>query len=144
MNALHGLRIVLTRPAGQTALIAARIRAAGGEVLTLPLLDIIPPTEAVVPEVLQAQMARADEVVFISPNAVRMALQVLPAADWPPDCGLVAVGQGTARALREAGIEMPFPQQDIHVRSTELPILQSTANVPWSSIQRSASSDKAA
>ena len=104
MNALHGLSIVLTRPAGQTALIAARIRAAGGEVLTLPLLDIIPPTEAVVPEVLQAQMARADEVVFISPNAVRMALQVLPAADWPPDCGLVAVGQGTARALREAGV----------------------------------------
>ena len=104
MNTLHGLHIVLTRPSGQSDALAVRIRAAGGKVLVLPLLDIAPPSERVMPEVLRAQMSRADDVIFISPNAVRMALQTLPAQDWPPHASLFALGKGTALALQAAGL----------------------------------------
>ena len=100
---LSGLRIVLTRPAGQVDALMSRIQAAGGEVLALPLLAIAPPSNPVHAEVLHAQLAHADAVIFISPNAVRMALAALPAPDWPPVSRLVAIGQGTARALHEAG-----------------------------------------
>ncbi len=103
MSTLHGLHIVLTRPVGQAEALAERIQAAGGEVLVLPLLAIAPPTLALAPETLHAQLAQADAVIFISPNAVRMALAALPAPDWPPVSLLVAIGQGTARALHEAG-----------------------------------------
>ncbi len=100
---LSGLRIVLTRPAGQVDALMSRIQAAGGEVLALPLLAIAPPSNPVHADVLHAQLAHADAVTFISPNAVRMALAALPAPDWPPVSLLVAIGQGTARVLHEAG-----------------------------------------
>jgi len=103
MSALHGLHIVLTRPAGQVNVLMSRIQMAGGEVLALPLLAIAPPSNPVHAEALHAQLAHADAVIFISPNALRMALPVLPASDWPSVPRLVAIGQGTARALREAG-----------------------------------------
>ena len=103
MSTLQGLHIVLTRPAGQVDALKSRIQAAGGEVLALPLLAIAPPSNSVHAEVLHAQLAQADAVIFISPNAVRMALAVLPASGWSPAPRLVAIGQGTARALREAG-----------------------------------------
>jgi len=109
---LSGLRIVLTRPAGQVDALTSRIQAAGGEVLALPLLAIAPPSNPVHTEVLQAQLAHTDAVIFISPNAVRMALAVLPASDWSSVPRLVAIGQGTARALREAGFNQVLAPQE--------------------------------
>jgi uroporphyrinogen-III synthase len=100
---LVGLRIAVTRPAGQSAPLLERIRAAGGEAIALPLLQIAPPTAPVRPDALKRQFEAADLIIFISPNAVRMALQILPAADWPSGARLACVGHGTARALREVG-----------------------------------------
>ncbi len=100
---LIGLRIAVTRPAGQCAHLVERIRAAGGEAIALPLLEIAPPATPVRPDDLERQFRAADVIIFISPNAVRMAQQILPAADWPRGARLACVGHGTARALREAG-----------------------------------------
>lgn len=100
---LTGQRIAITRPAGQAASLLERIQALGGEVIPLPLLEIAPPATPVCPNALQRQGQAADLIVFISPTAVRMALQTLPRADWPHSARLAAVGQGTARTLRSAG-----------------------------------------
>lgn len=100
---LLGLRIAVTRPAGQSAHLVERLRAAGGEAIALPLLEIAPPATPVRPDDLKRQFKAADVIIFISPNAVRMAQQILPAADWPRGAQLACVGHGTARALREAG-----------------------------------------
>jgi small-conductance mechanosensitive channel len=43
------------------------------------------------------------------------------------------IHMGIERALREAGIEMPFPQYDVHIRSAD-------ANVPLMFTQASAAS----
>lgn len=112
MSTLHGLHVVLTRPAGQGEALKSRIQAAGGEVLALPLLAIAAPSNPVHAEVLRAQLACADAVIFISPNAVRMALAALPAQDWPPISRLMAIGQGTARALTEAGFSQVLVPRD--------------------------------
>lgn len=101
---LLGLRIVLTRPAGHNEALAARIQAAGGEVLVMPLLAIAPPACPVAADALLVQLAQADTIIFISPNAVRMACAVLPAAHWPQEKRWAAIGKGTAQALHQAGV----------------------------------------
>ncbi len=103
-NRIQGLSVILTRPTGQNDALAARIRAAGGEVMLLPLLDIAAPARPVAADVLRQQLSHADTVIFISPNAVRMALRILPVAEWPDTPRLAAIGQGTGRILREAGL----------------------------------------
>ena len=114
-KAMQGVYVVLTRPALQNEALAARIRAAGGEVIALPLLDIAPPAVPLRAEVLHAQLAHSDWAIFISPNAARMALSILPAADWPSACRCAAIGKGTAHALHKAGftdVLMPFDGAD--------------------------------
>ncbi|MEF3192845.1 MAG: uroporphyrinogen-III synthase, partial [Halothiobacillaceae bacterium] len=101
---LAGRRIAVTRPAGQSAPLIERIRAAGGEAIALPLLEIAPPAAPVRPDDLKRQFKTAEIIIFISPNAVRMAQQILPASAWPAGARLACVGSGTARALREAGL----------------------------------------
>lgn len=101
---LPDLRIVLTRPAGQNEALAARIQAAGGEVLVMPLLAIAPPACPVAADALLVQLSQADTIIFISPNAVRMACSVVPAAHWPKDKRWAAIGKGTAQALHEADV----------------------------------------
>ncbi|MEW6765638.1 MAG: uroporphyrinogen-III synthase [Pseudomonadota bacterium] len=100
---LTGLCIAVTRPTRQAAALIERIRAAGGEAIALPLLEIVPPEEPLDASALRDRMARAGIVIFISPNAVRMALRILPAAAWPTTPRLAAIGKGTARVLGEAG-----------------------------------------
>lgn len=101
---LRGLRIVLTRPAGQNEALAARIQAAGGKALVMPLLAIAPPACPVAADVLLVQFSQADTMIFISPNAVRMACAVLPATRWPKEKRWAGIGKGTAQALHQAGV----------------------------------------
>jgi len=100
---LAGRRIVVTRPAGQSAGLARLIREAGGEPVLFPALEILPPSD---PAALAAVLARLDEfdlAIFISRNAVDWGLRTLGRA-WPEQVRVAAVGAGTARALAERGI----------------------------------------
>ncbi|TQV62104.1 MAG: uroporphyrinogen-III synthase [Halothiobacillaceae bacterium] len=123
---LAGLRIAVTRPAHQADALIERIRAAGGEAIAQPLLAIAPPDLPVSADALRAKAQRAERIIFISPNAVRMALGVLPASHWRPlpmhgeDWGgekgqasrIAAIGKGTARALHEAGFSDVLAPRD--------------------------------
>jgi potassium efflux system protein len=40
------------------------------------------------------------------------------------------------RSLKEAGIEIPFPQRDIRIRSTEITTTRSTNNLPLETAKR--------
>lgn len=83
---LAGQRIAITRPAAQAASLLERIQALGGEATPLPLLEITPPAAPISSDALKRQCQAADLIIFISPTAVRMALQPLPRADWRPAC----------------------------------------------------------
>ncbi|MGK2951382.1 MAG: uroporphyrinogen-III synthase [Thiobacillus sp.] len=98
---LAGRTVLVTRPAHQSAALARMIGAAGGTAFEFPALEI----EAVPLDELTGalmQLAAADIVIFISPNAAQFgmgAIHTLPAA-----IQVFAVGPGTARALQAHGL----------------------------------------
>ena len=110
MNAglLNGRRIVVTRPLPQAEALAQSIRAAGGEPLLLPALEIRDLADARAVHAIAARLAEFDWAVFISPTAVSKGLarvrEVRGAAAWPARVRLAAIGGGTQRALRAAGL----------------------------------------
>jgi uroporphyrinogen-III synthase len=100
-ESLAGRTILVTRPVHQAAALASMIGVAGGEAFEFPALEI----EAVPLDELTgalAQLATADIVIFISPNAAQFgmaAIHTLPAA-----IQIFAVGPGTTRALQAHGL----------------------------------------
>ncbi|HXU94593.1 MAG TPA: uroporphyrinogen-III synthase [Gallionella sp.] len=105
-RALAGLKIAVTRPRDQAAQLARRIAQAGGEPLLFPLLEI---EAAEVTPALREQLflvAQADLAIFISPNAVQYGMAAVHAvgATVSQELKIAAVGQGSAKALRERGL----------------------------------------
>jgi uroporphyrinogen-III synthase len=99
---LAGLGVLVTRPAGQAAGLQARVRELGGVPVLFPTLAILPCAD---PDTLArrlADLASYDLAIFISPTAVQHGLAQVPV--WPPTLVAAGVGQGTAAALRSAGI----------------------------------------
>jgi len=95
--ALHGLRVLVTRPPAQAEGLCRAIEAAGGHALRQPLLDIEAPSD---PELARERLAAASEAglaIFTSANAVAWAMRLEP--DWSPAGRLAAVGRATAEAM---------------------------------------------
>jgi uroporphyrinogen-III synthase len=87
--------VILTRPRGQNAALAERLREQGRQVRELPALKLSPVTE------VPPDPAAFDAVVFVSGNAVRAYLDRLHAAglSWAPATAAAVVGPGSAAAL---------------------------------------------
>lgn len=96
---LAGVRVLVTRPASQAGNLARSIRAAGGEPLPFPTLEIEPVAP---PEAQIERLARSEAAIFISANAVEHGYPVLQGVG---ETGkrIFAIGDATKRALREAG-----------------------------------------
>jgi len=101
---LAGRVILVTRPAHQSVALAEGIRAAGGEALLFPALEIVP----VEPQSLAPLLTRLsdfDMVIFISPNAARFGMAaVREVATLPDEIEVFAVGPGTAKTLETLGL----------------------------------------
>lgn len=98
---LQGRTIVITRPAGTAAAMVRRVRALGGVPLLLPGLALrgVSDERAAREALLEAL---GDElIIFTSPAAVRHAAALTPLLT---SATVLAVGQGTARALRRRHI----------------------------------------
>lgn len=107
---LAGLRIIVTRPRDQAEELAKRIKQLGGKPLLFPLLEITAVSDGHVLQGLARSLASYDKLVFISPNAVRYGMAAL--GTLPRSIRAVAVGQGSARALRDAGVgDVLAPQE---------------------------------
>ncbi|MEN9783454.1 MAG: hypothetical protein RJA24_797 [Pseudomonadota bacterium] len=102
---LVGRGIVVTRPAQQAGPLASRIRAAGGNPILFPVMEIVD-TDDLRP--LVDVINRLDEyqlAVFISPNAVVRAMkQVVARRSWPASLHVAAIGKGSVRELERSGI----------------------------------------
>jgi len=101
---LAGRGIAITRPLEHAPALAGRIRAAGGEPLLFPTIEILPPEN---PEEVYRLVERLDEfhmAVFVSPTAALRADEMVSARRrWPEGLRAAAVGEGTAAALRQGG-----------------------------------------
>lgn len=102
---LAGLRIAVTRPRDQAESLAHAIAAAGGQAVLFPLLEIAPPGDAGPLHDVAARLGSIQLAIFISPTAVQYGLPVLlGAGPLPGGLRVAAVGQGSAAALRKAGV----------------------------------------
>jgi uroporphyrinogen III methyltransferase/synthase len=118
---LHGRTVAVTRARAQASELAARLRALGAEVVEAPAIRIEPlPVD---PPDLDAY----DLVCLTSPNGVRLLFERI-AGDARAFAGktVAAIGPGTARALRERGIEPDVVPE----RSVAESLLEALADVP--------------
>ncbi|MGN2253887.1 uroporphyrinogen-III synthase [Frateuria sp. GZRe12] len=107
---LDGRVIVITRPAGTASAFARQVRARGGVPLLLPGLALRA-GDADARATLREALREDDLLLFTSPAAVRFAAALMPLRTRAT---VLAVGQGTAAALRRHGliVQAPTRQQD--------------------------------
>jgi uroporphyrinogen-III synthase len=131
-SALAGRRIVVTRPTAQALNLVDLIRAAGGEPIALPLLEIAPAVDATALARTIARLADYALAIFVSPNAVaHFVAQLRAQGGWPPALRAAAIGGSTAAALADAGVSSivaPAGRFDSEAL-LELPELSATAIV---------------
>lgn len=99
---LHGCYVISLRPVGGHDAMRRAAAAQGARVLALSPWRIATRDDAATRDALRAALD-ADAVVFTSPNAVRAA-RALQALRARPGHAWLAVGTGTAMALRRNGI----------------------------------------
>ncbi len=100
MNPLAGLGVLITRPTARAAGLQAHVALLGGLPILFPALDILPVDDAAAST--QCDLAACDLAIFVSPSAVQFGLARFPS--WPACLPAAGVGQGTAAALRAAGV----------------------------------------
>ena len=89
------MKVLLTRPARDSARMADPLTAAGAECLIWPLTEIV----ALADEIEIAGDTQA--LIFTSPNGLRIFATLSPRRDFP----VLTVGDGTAAAARKAGFQ---------------------------------------
>ncbi len=101
---LTGKGIVVTRPAHQSAHLAGLIAAVGGTPILFPTIEI---AEIEDKRPLNALIARLDEfdfAIFVSPNAVTMAMTLIKGQrELPAQLRLATIGSGGVRELEKHG-----------------------------------------
>lgn len=101
---LAGAGILVTRPAEQSVHLARLIRDAGGEPILFPALEIEPVANTAIAAFV-SQLSRFDLVVFVSPNAARLAMPYILDNGGPfAGAKFAAVGPGTAAELKKSGV----------------------------------------
>lgn len=103
-HTLAGLRVVVTRAAHQAAELCRLLEERGAQVVTLPLLEVVPPADPAPLEEAVGSLSRYRWVAITSPNTVE-ALAARLEGSWPEGTHLAAVGPATAAALRRHGLE---------------------------------------
>jgi uroporphyrinogen III methyltransferase/synthase len=96
---LHGRTIAVTRARAQASKLAARLRELGAAVVEAPALRTVPlPAD-------KPDLGRYDLVAITSPNGAERFMDLLRDARELAGITVAAIGPGTARALRERGVE---------------------------------------
>lgn len=108
MGALDGIRVLVTRAAGQSSALTGALRAEGAESIEIPTIAIVPPRDGYAGlDHAIAHLKHFEWVAFTSANAVKSFCErCLYAGVHGAASGVkfAAVGTATGRALRDAGM----------------------------------------
>lgn len=109
---LQGLGVLVTRPVRQAADLARLISEAGGEPILFPVLEILDPSDQTTLLATINRLDSFDLAIFISPNAVNKAMNlILARRAWPASLSLATIGKGSRRELRRYGMDdVLFPE----------------------------------
>lgn len=131
MRTLHGLNIVVTRPAHQAQSLCEKIRKQGGTPLLFPTIEINPARDQKVLKEIINNLADFDIAIFVSANAVLQTESALKAR-WPAlpkTLKVLAIGQATKNALEKLQIPvLTLPKTFNSESLLELPELQQLKN----------------
>jgi len=97
---LNGLTVVVARDEAPDDDISRAISAAGGTVVPLPLMRIVPPEDGDALAAICRNLDRYDTIAFTSRHAVKALVSQRFA---PPRGTIAAVGAATAKELKAAG-----------------------------------------
>ncbi|MFC1749321.1 uroporphyrinogen-III synthase [Pseudomonadota bacterium] len=98
--ALHGVTVVVTRPAKQATGLCQLIEQQGGTAICFPSLEIKEPDHPEKAALRLQQLEQFDTVIFVSRNAVAWSAHHI-GGKLPTQIQLVAVGKSTGEALRK-------------------------------------------
>ncbi|HEX6827943.1 MAG TPA: uroporphyrinogen-III synthase [Burkholderiales bacterium] len=102
---LAGRGVLVTRPAQQAGALARLVAESGGYSILFPVIEIMEVEDLRPLLQIIDRLQDFDLAIFISPNAVDKAMNLVAARRaWPPDLKFAAVGQGSARELRRRGL----------------------------------------
>lgn len=101
---LAGRGIVITRPAHQARVLAAMVRAAGGRAILFPVIEILEARDLAPFNALVDRLHEFDLAVFISPNAVTRAMDLITARRALPPLPIAAIGRASVKALEQRGV----------------------------------------
>jgi uroporphyrinogen-III synthase len=102
---LDGLGVLITRPLQQALPLRDAIEHLGGRAILFPTIEIASMPATAAGKQLLKNAADYDDLVFVSPNAVRFAMPALAVARQR----VFAIGSGTAGMLQQHGIHAHQP-----------------------------------
>lgn len=107
---MTGWRLLLTRPADESAALGSLLAEQGVFSSSLPLLDIVPiPASDTMRDVIR-DLDRYCAVIVVSKPAARMAVELLERfCSQTPRVQCFSVGAATAQILEEHGLDVSFP-----------------------------------
>jgi uroporphyrinogen-III synthase len=98
-------RLLVTRPAAQSARLCALLEAAGYEAVRLPAIEILETEKRYELEAATDELDSYDLAVFVSVNAVQKGVEfVLDRREWPEQTAIATVGARSAEALLPYGL----------------------------------------
>lgn len=110
--ALANIGIAITRPINQATKLTKLIQAAGGSVISFPLIEIVPLDDYSSFNDVINTIGTIDWLLFISSNAVHNGMPLLIEKGIPDTVKFTAIGPKTAEALGEFGVtEVLIPEE---------------------------------
>ena len=103
-QSLTNIGIAITRPVDQTKQLSQLITAAGGNVITFPLIQIAALDDYNAFEKVIQEIANYDWLIFISSNAVQNSMPRLLNHGIPSQLRFAAIGPTTAESLKSFGV----------------------------------------
>jgi uroporphyrinogen III methyltransferase/synthase len=112
---LFGKRILITRPKGQSAELAEKLRRLGADPVELPAIEIRPPAGLQPLDDAIAQLETYDWLIFTSRNGVERFVERLDASpqDWRAlRAKVCAIGPATASALSDLHLKVDIVPEE--------------------------------
>ncbi|BCA96842.1 uroporphyrinogen III methyltransferase [Legionella antarctica] len=108
IRTLNGLRVLNTRPRNQAQALSKSIIDAGGISIECPAIEIKATNAAWIR--LLPDLLKVNQAIFVSANAVHHCFTQfrLNGIHWPAQIKVIAIGQGTAKALGELNIQVNY------------------------------------
>ena len=125
-SALHGRRVLITRPALQAQSLAAAVTQNGGNPVELPMIDIDIYTEEQIEKDKILNLDYYDIIISVSANAARSGFNHIDQywPQLPAHIIWLAVGAATAEILSAYGIDVKAPEHANSEGLLSMPVLQ--------------------